>query len=83
MMESERPQLRCEYDNGMTLPYFACVYGLFLGLFPTVQKRSARVQAVRKSEKSYSFMCGDGGNDVGALKEAINISTCAVLGEEL
>ena len=36
-----------------------------------MQKCHARVQAVRKSEKSYSFMCG---NDVGALKEALNIS---------
>eukprot|EP00933_Yihiella_yeosuensis_P077350 TRINITY_DN8774_c0_g4_i1.p1 TRINITY_DN8774_c0_g4~~TRINITY_DN8774_c0_g4_i1.p1 ORF type:complete len:939 (+),score=240.14 TRINITY_DN8774_c0_g4_i1:249-2819(+) len=42
--------------------------GIFARLSP-FQKEQV-IQAVRKYEKAISLMCGDGGNDVGALKEA-------------
>lgn len=41
---------------------------IFARLSPSQKEQI--IQAVRKSENAYALMCGDGGNDVGALKES-------------
>jgi cation-transporting ATPase 13A1 len=55
---SDADSLKCQIGN----------ISIFARLTP--QQKEEIIQAVRTTEKVATFMCGDGGNDVGALKEA-------------